>query len=99
MPNSITIHIAGQPLKVLTDRDQAYLDRLVQHIDHTLLTLQRSPQPSTRPSPQVLLLALLRLADELFEAHNHTNALKDLLQQRADSIIRLLDGAPPSSPP
>lgn len=96
---SITITLAGQPLKLRTDHDPAYLLLLTQHIDNILRELQRPlSSPPRPPSPQVLLLALLRIADELFQARSNTENLKEAMQVKTESIIRLLDGASSPSP-
>lgn len=86
---SVSLTIAGQRLNIRTDRDEVYLQTLTEYVDLIVNDLQ---QGARRATPQVLLLALLKVADELFQARQRSDVLKDALQLQMQEIIGLIDG-------
>lgn len=88
---SVSLLIAGQRLSIRTDKDEDYLQQLAAHVNGIIDELQTSTRHAS--TQQLFLLAALNMADELFQAHDLNQDLREEVQRRTERLLRMLDGA------
>ncbi|PIV98181.1 MAG: hypothetical protein CO108_27990 [Deltaproteobacteria bacterium CG_4_9_14_3_um_filter_63_12] len=86
---SVTLSIAGQRLSIRTDKDDEYLKELGEFVTVVIDELKQGTRNIA--NHQLYMLAVLNLADELFQAQDRIEDLKDEVHRRTDRLIRLLD--------
>jgi len=90
---SVNLQVAGQRLSIRTDKDEAYLQQLAEHVSDCIEELKKGTRSAS--THQLYLLAALNLADELFQAQDKAEGLRDEVQRRTERLIRMLDSADP----
>jgi cell division protein ZapA (FtsZ GTPase activity inhibitor) len=85
---SVTLTIAGQPLSLRTDADEATLDAMSTLVNDRLKQVQEAAKGA---APQrVLILAVLTLAEELVKERNaHAASLAAIRDEAARAIAHL----------
>ena len=93
--NSVQVTIFGEVYTVRSEGDVEYIREVAQYVDRKM---QEVADKTTNKSPaRVAILAALGIADELFrERERGEHGLTDL-EQRANSIISLLNEKIPES--
>ncbi len=85
---SVTLTIAGQPLSLRTDADEATLDAMSALVNDRLKQVQEAAKGA--PPQRVLILAVLTLAEELVkERAGHASALAAIRAEAARAIAEL----------
>jgi len=88
---SVSLTIAGQRLSIRTDKEEDYIHQLAEYVDEMVEELRRGTRSAS--TPQLYLLAALNMADELFQAQDRTEDLKEEIQRRTERLIRMLEGS------
>ena len=86
---SVSLNIAGQRLSIRTDKDAEYLQRLVDYVDTAIEELRTNAKSAS--THQLLLLASLSIADELFEEQSRAEAFKVALLEKTGRLIGMLE--------
>ena len=87
----VDVEIRGQRLAIRTDHDPEFVRQLAEHIDEKVATLQANA-PSV-PLAKLLMLASMTVAEELFEARQEIDHLRQAVQERTRAMLDLLDEA------
>jgi cell division protein ZapA (FtsZ GTPase activity inhibitor) len=74
---------------VRTDRDAAFVEELADYVDETIESI--SEQVPNAPTDRVMLMAVMTIAEELFEARRKNEALRDELAERAEAMDDILE--------
>lgn len=86
---TVEIVIQGKRLSVRTDRDPAFIEELADYVDETIESI--SGQVPNAPTDKVMLMAIMTIGEELFEAKGDNRALRRKLRERAEAMDELLD--------
>lgn len=85
---SVTLTIAGQPLSLRTDADEATLEAMSAIVNDRLQQVQAAAKGA--PPQRVLILAVLTLAEELVkERTGHAAALATIRDEAARAIAQI----------
>lgn len=85
---SVTLTIAGQPLSLRTDADEATLDAMSALVNDRLKQVQEAAKGA--PPQRVLILAVLTLAEELVkERAAHAASLAAIRAEAAKAIAQI----------
>ena len=88
-PQKVDVKIRGQKLSVRSDRDPEFVQKLADHIDEKVSELQKGAP--TVPLSKLLMLASMTVAEELFEARDQIDHLREAVRDRTDAVLELLD--------
>jgi cell division protein ZapA len=91
--NTVTIEIAGSKYRMVTDTDEAHLERLAGIVNERIAAL--GPKAARTASPaQILAIVALGLAEDLRETETRAerveHATKDAVRRAIDRIDRRL---------
>ena len=86
---AVEIVIQGKRLSVRTDRDADFVEELADYVDETIEAI--SGQVSNAPTDKVMLMAVMTIAEELFEAKRDHEELRRELKERAEAMDNVLD--------
>lgn len=94
----VSVEIRGQRLSVRSNHDPEFVQRLADHIDQKVGELQQMA-PAVSLS-KLLMLASMTVAEELFEAREEIDRLREEITERTDAMLSLLEevGADNPSP-
>ena len=85
---SVTLTIAGQPLSLRTDADEATLNAMSALVNDRIQQVQNAAKGA--PPQRVLILAVLTLAEELVkERAAHATALASIREEATRAIAQL----------
>ena len=87
MKNRVVVSIGGQEFALLTDREEAYVQRVAARADAEIITL--SAQMATAPVAQIAVLAVINLAEEALEAIDLADSLRVQLKDFLEESTRL----------
>lgn len=84
----ISVKIGGQTLSIRTTHQADFVQALAGHIDEKVAELnQMAPSASF---PKLLMLASMTVAEELFEARQEIDRLRDEITEHTDAMLALL---------
>ncbi len=73
-PKKILLDVAGQKLKVMTDLEESYVQRIAAYLDRRIGAVQKSGNVGI--SQKTILLAALDLAEEVISLNHQLNELR-----------------------
>ncbi len=85
----VSVEIRGQRLSIRSNHDPAFVQSLADHIDEKVAELQRAA-PTVSLS-KLLMLASMTVAEELFEARQEIDRLRDEITERTNAMLALLE--------
>jgi cell division protein ZapA (FtsZ GTPase activity inhibitor) len=90
---AVAVHIRGQEFRILSDDDEAWLQRVAGYLDETMATVEE--RTGTVDSHDVALLTALNLARELVELREREPAAKGRspAPERLQRLIELAESA------
>ncbi|WP_239497583.1 cell division protein ZapA [Bradymonas sediminis] len=91
VPRSHNVRIGGQRLSIRTTHEAAFVESLADHIDQKVSELQKMA-PSA-PLSKLLMLASMTVAEELFDARQEIDRLRDEITECTGTMFSLLDQA------
>ena len=87
----VSVEIRGQRLSIRSNHDPEFVHSLATHIDQKVAELQQAA-PAVSLS-KLLMLASMTVAEELFEARQEIDRLRDEITDRTDAMLDLLEEA------
>ncbi len=91
MSNRYDVNIAGYTLTVKTDRSAEHMERLCQLLNERVREVQKSGV--TANYLHVVMLAAMRLADEVLRLKGQMDDEKKSLEQKSRDLLQTLDSA------
>lgn len=91
MSNRYDVNIAGYTLTVKTDRSADHMARLSELLNEKVREVQKSGVTSNYLN--VVMLAAMKLADEVLELRGKQDEEKKLLEQKSRELLNALDSA------
>ncbi|MBI5342191.1 MAG: cell division protein ZapA [Deltaproteobacteria bacterium] len=91
MSNRYDVNIAGYSLTVKTDRSADHMARLSELLNERVREVQKSGVTSNYLN--VVMLAAMKLADEVLELRGKQDEEKKLLEQKSRELLSALDSA------
>ncbi len=91
MSNRYDVNIAGYTLTVKTDRSAEHMERLCQLLNERVREVQKSGV--TANYLHVVMLAAMRLADEVLRLKGQMDDEKRSLEQKSKDLLQTLDSA------
>ena len=88
-PRSMRIEVGGRVLTVRSDAPESRVNELVDYVNERLERIRS--QSTTVSSDQVILLAALNMAEELFALKDRHDALKARVQDRGQRLLATID--------
>ena len=89
MKRSVGVEIAGQRYAIRTDADEAYVNALARYVDGKVAEAKRATR--TVSTHQVVILAALNIADELFREQGLREDLRRKIRERAHYALQRLE--------
>ena len=89
MKRSVAVQIAGQKYVIKTDADEAYVGALARYVDKKIDEAKRVTR--TVSTHQVVILAALNIADDLFRAEREGGELKKAVRERAKDVLKYIE--------
>jgi cell division protein ZapA len=86
---SVGVEIAGQHYAIRTDAGEEYVEELARYVDRKIAEARRATR--TVSTHQVVILAALNIADELFREQRLQSDLKDRIRERALRALEHLE--------
>jgi cell division protein ZapA len=86
---SVAVQIAGHKYVIKTDADEAYVDALARYVDGKIDEAKRVTR--TVSTHQVVILAALNIADDLFRAERERGELKRTVRERTKDVLEYLE--------
>lgn len=87
--NKLVVQIFGQSLNLKSSVNPEYTARLAEYVDSQIHKVSRQSNDPMK----VALLALMNIANELFEEKKAKEERNEALAQRADSLLEMLRSA------
>mgnify|MGYP001218746075 FL=1 len=91
MSNRYDVNIAGYALAVKTDRPADHMARLSDLLNERVREVQKSGVTSNYLN--VVMLAAMKLADEVLELRGRQDEEKKILEQKSRDLLEALDSA------
>ena len=91
MSDRYDVNIAGYTLTVKTDRSADHMARLSELLNERVREVQKSGMTSNYLN--VVMLAAMKLADEVLELRGKQDEEKKLLEQKSKDLLEALDSA------
>ncbi len=91
MGNRFDVNIAGYTLTVVTDRSAEHMDRLGELLNQRVREIQKTG--GTSNDLHVVMLAAMKLADEVLEMRGQKESEKEQIERRSRDILAALDDA------
>lgn len=91
MSDRYDVNIAGYTLTVKTDRSADHMARLSELLNEKVREVQKSGVTSNYLN--VVMLAAMKLADEVLELRGKQDEEKKLLEQKSRELLNALDSA------
>ena len=91
MSERYDINIAGYTLTVKTDRSAEHMARLIDLLNERVREVQKSGVTSNYLN--VVMLAAMKLADEVLELRGKQDEEKKLIEQKSRDLLQALDSA------
>lgn len=91
MSDRYDVNIAGYTLTVKTDRSADHMARLSELLNERVREVQKSGVTSNYLN--VVMLAAMKLADEVLELRGKQDEEKKLLEQKSRELLNALDSA------
>lgn len=88
MNRELELEICGQRLKIRTDEDDAYMRDLAAYVEQHMVAVGHGRAGTT--TLNVALLALLRIADELYKMKADADETEQTIASLADRIEQAL---------
>lgn len=86
---SVSVSIRGKALSLRTDHDPAFVQSLAHYLDRKVSALaQQAPHA---PFDKLLMLASLTVAEELFQARQELDVLREEVKRSSAAMLDLLD--------
>ena len=87
MKNRVIVNIGGQNFTLLSERDEAYVQRVAARANDEIMSL--ATQMTTSPTAQIAVLAAINLAEEALEARDTTDSLRTQIKDFLEEASRL----------
>ncbi len=91
MGNRFDVNIAGYTLTVVTDRSAEHMNRLGELLNQRVREIQKTG--GTSNYLHVVMLAAMKLADEVLEMRGQTESEKERIERKSRDILAALDDA------
>jgi len=91
MSKRYDVNIAGYALTVKTERSAEHMERLSELLNERVREVQKSG--ATANYLNVVMLAAMKLADEVLELRGERDDVKKGLEQKSRALLNALDGA------
>jgi cell division protein ZapA (FtsZ GTPase activity inhibitor) len=91
MSKRFDVNIAGYTLTVKTERSAEHMERLSELLNERVREVQKSG--ATANYLNVVMLAAMKLADEVLELRNERDDVKRRIDQKGQDLLRALDSA------
>jgi cell division protein ZapA len=91
MPNRVKVEIYGQSYTMSGDLDEGYVQKLARYVDEKMRAVSEATQ--TVDSVRVAVLTAMALADELHTRQNETGERDEVLRERAQQCLTILEHA------
>jgi cell division protein ZapA (FtsZ GTPase activity inhibitor) len=91
MNKRFDVNIAGYTLTVKTDRSAEHMERLSELLNERVREVQKSG--ATANYLNVVMLAAMKLADEVLELRGERDSVKKRLEQKSRDLLNALDSA------
>lgn len=91
MKRKVEVSLLGQSFTVRSDKDEAHVHALANFVTRRFETLQHKTR--TVGTHELALLVALNLAEELFEAEERAQEIRDVIKGRAERVLASLNGA------
>ncbi len=91
MGNRVEVNIAGYVLTVETERSVDHMERLTGLLNDTVRDVQKTG--GTANYLNVILLAAMRLADEVIDLRGEKESQKKTIEEKSRTLIAVLDDA------
>ncbi|HEY3356355.1 MAG TPA: cell division protein ZapA [Polyangia bacterium] len=89
MKRSVGVEIAGQRYAIRSDADEEYVNALARYVDEKIADARRSTR--TVSTHQVVILAALTIADELFREQGSHAEMKQKIRERVHRALERLE--------
>ena len=89
MKRSVAVQIAGHKYVINTDADEAYVDALARYVDGKIDEAKRITK--TVSTHQVVILAALNIADDLFRVEREGGQLKKAVRERTKEVLKYIE--------
>ena len=89
MRRSVAVQIAGHKYVIKTDADEAYVDALARYVDGKIDEAKKITK--TVSTHQVVILAALNIADDLFRAEREGGELKKAVRERTKDVLKYIE--------
>jgi cell division protein ZapA (FtsZ GTPase activity inhibitor) len=90
-PELVAIQIHGREIRIRSDEPRAHLEALARYVDERLVQIA-GPKKVEPADPNLLLIAALQLADEIFKLKSQQQELAAKLRSSTRSLLGRLDG-------
>ena len=91
MSQRYEVNIAGYSLTVKTDRSAEHMERLSELLNERVREVQKSG--ATANYLNVVMLAAMRLADEVLELRGERESVEKRFEQKSRDLLNALDSA------
>ena len=86
---SVAVQIAGHKYVIKTDADEAYVDALARYVDGKIDEAKKVTK--TVSTHQVVILAALNIADDLFRVEREGGELKKAVRERTKDVLKYIE--------
>lgn len=91
MPNRVKVEIYGQTYTLGGELDENYVHKLARYVDEKMHAVAEGTH--TVDSVRIAVLAAMAIADELHTRQNETGHRDDVLRERAQQCLNILERA------
>ncbi len=91
MHNTVTIQILGQEYKVKAEGNANHIQSLSRYINEKVLDVQQKGMAVT--TTELVAMVMLHMADDLAKSRQELDILKNMVTQKADSLINQIEKA------
>jgi cell division protein ZapA len=89
LKRSVAVQIAGQRYVIKTDADEAYVSALARYVDEKIDEARKVTR--TVSTHQVVILAALNIADDLFRAEREGGELRRMVRERTQDVLKYVE--------
>lgn len=86
-PPTRTITVLGRELRLKTDEDPQRLRELASYVDETIAAVGQGKQQPNQVDQQVLLVSLLRLANDVYKLRDEKRELTSVLKKSTRALL------------
>ena len=85
----ITIEVLGQKYTIKTSADKKYINKVAQHVNHTMEELKATGMDSNTQQLRIAILACMNISDELLQQKENQNVENQLIDKIKSKTISL----------